>query len=85
MKSPKQILRDWLGIGKPIIGIDIGMRQSCIVIVSHLDGGRVQIIDTHFNNVQELNDTIRTLSNRFNVERYDLISDKPRIRGIDKR
>ena len=75
----RQICRDWLGIDKPIVGIDIGIRQSCIVIISHLDGGRVKIIDTHFNNTQELNETIRALSKRFTIKPYDPILDRPRI------
>ena len=79
-------VRKWLGLGETFIGVDLALHgQSCIVVCSRLQDGRMKIIDTHFNNIREMEELVRHLQHRWGVPDRDTIVDGPQFyRGASR-
>jgi len=75
----KNAIRKWLGFDKIFMGIDIGSgkTQSAIVIVSRLNGGQVRIIDSYFRSMSEVEETARSLRERYGISRRASYIDYP--------
>ena len=75
----KDMIRKWLGFDEMFMGIDIGTKryQSAIVIVSRLNGGQVRIIDSYFRSMSEVEETARSLRERYGISRRASYIDYP--------
>ena len=73
-------IRKWLGLGEIFIGVDMAVSrrdQSCVVVISRLNGGSVRIIDCQFENVHEMNRLVRELQQRYGVSSKETFVDMP--------
>ncbi len=73
-----RLIRRWLGLGESFIGIDLGMHEATIVIVSRLKDGQVRIIDTKFNNYREFEEVVHRLQRQYGIRNHEVFVDRPR-------
>ena len=66
----KRAVRKWLGLGEAFMGVDMAASsrdQSCIVIVSRLNGGTVRIIDCRFVSVRDIEHLVQSLQQHYGI------------------
>ncbi len=77
----KRAVRRWLGLGEMFMGVDAGMRdQSCIVIISRLNGGSVRIIDAKFENIRDIERLTKDLQAHYGIPDKQVFKDYPGIK-----
>lgn len=75
----REVIRRWLGLGPSMIAADLGITEpTTIVVISHVDGGRVEIISgARFSNLKDFEDCVIRIQRQYGIPRHSVVFDKP--------